>query len=123
MAAGERVICASAELADGERGVRFTVEGPAGVENAFAIRHLGQIHAYVNRCPHMGTELDWQPGEFFEESRLYLICSTHGAIFEPHNGFCVAGPCGGASLRKIETGERDGQVYLHRAPDNEKPSK
>src|SRR6185312_16085931 len=47
---------------------------------AFAVRVLGgMVRVYVNRCPHMGTELDWQPGDFFEESGLYLVCATHGA--------------------------------------------
>ena len=78
----------------------------------FAVRHCGAVRAFVNRCPHAGTELDWQEGEFFEESGLYLICSTHGALFEPRNGFCVAGPCRGASLQPLDIGERDGGVFL-----------
>jgi len=41
-------------------------------------------------------ELDWQPGEFFDIAGVYLVCSTHGAIFEPNSGLCVAGPCRGA---------------------------
>lgn len=106
------MICASAELAEGGPGVRFEREAPPGLEKGFAVRHGGRVRAYVNRCPHQGTELDWQPGEFFEETGLYLICSTHGALFEPHNGHCVAGPCRGAFLQKLEIGERDGQVYL-----------
>ena len=48
----------------------------------------------------------------FEASGLYLICSTHGALFEPINGNCVAGPCRGASLQPIDIGERDGGVFL-----------
>ena len=121
MAGSERLICASAALADGGLGVRFRIDPPlAGEENGFAVRHRGRVHAYVNRCPHMGTELDWQPGEFFEEAGLYLICSTHGALFEPRDGFCVAGPCRGASLQPLEIAERDGQVFLlDAAPQNQ----
>jgi nitrite reductase/ring-hydroxylating ferredoxin subunit len=58
------------------------------------------------------VELDWQPGEFFEDSGLYLVCSTHGAIFEPSTGLCVAGPCRGARLEAIAVEERDGLVQL-----------
>lgn len=121
MAARERLICASGDLAEGGPGVRFRIALAPGEQGAFAIRYRGLVHAYVNRCPHMGTELDWQPGEFFEESGLYLICSTHGAIFGPQDGYCVAGPCRGASLRKIEIAERDGQVYLAAAPEDDPP--
>ena len=70
------------------------------------------MRGFVNRCPHLGVELDWQPGEFFEETGLYLICSTHGAIFEPDGGLCVAGPCRGARLEAIALEEKDGLVQL-----------
>ena len=112
MARRERLICPSSALTDSGPGVRFQVGRSDGEVAAFAIRYAGIACAFVNRCPHAGTELDWQPGEFFEESGLYLICSTHGALFEPINGNCVAGPCRGASLQPIDIGERDGGVFL-----------
>jgi nitrite reductase/ring-hydroxylating ferredoxin subunit len=34
---------------------------------------------------------------FLEDSR-HLICATHGAVYRPDDGVCVAGPCVGASL-------------------------
>lgn len=113
MAGPERVICASPDLADGGTGVRFDLDPkvhftPVG----FAVRHCGRVRAFVNCCPHAGTELDWNPGEFFDESGLYLICSTHGALFEPGSGRCVAGPCRGASLQPLEVRERGGEVIL-----------
>jgi nitrite reductase/ring-hydroxylating ferredoxin subunit len=112
MADDERLICSAAALAEGGRGVRFTLRSLGGEERGFAVRHRGKVCAYVNRCPHQGTDLDWQPGEFFEESGLYLVCSTHGALFEPGSGFCVAGPCRGDSLEPLEMRERDGEVFL-----------
>ena len=78
----------------------------------FAVRYRGKVCAYVNRCPHAGTELDWQPGEFFSLGGLYLICSTHGAMFEPASGYCIAGPCQGASLALLQVREQHGQVIL-----------
>jgi nitrite reductase/ring-hydroxylating ferredoxin subunit len=119
MARDERVICASAELADGGRGVRFALA--SGEEKGFAVRYRGAVCAYVNTCPHLGTDLDWQPGEFFEMTGLYLVCSTHGALFEPGSGFCFAGPCRGASLERLAVHEREGQVLLQEsrpAPPN-----
>jgi len=41
-----------------------------------------------------------------------LVCSTHGALFEPGTGYCVAGPCRGASLERLDVRERDGRVVL-----------
>lgn len=127
MAAARRVICPSGALADGGTGVRFELARPPGAHAAsrpafettgFVIRFRGLVHGYVNRCPHAGTELDWQPGEFFEEARIYLVCSTHGALFEPSTGYCVAGPCRGATLGKLPVREEDGQVFLDDAPND-----
>jgi len=109
MADDERVVCAASELRDAATGVRFVL---ATGSPAFVVRHCATAQAYVNRCPHTGTELDWQPGEFFEESGLYLICSTHGALFEPGSGYCVAGPCRGATLERVAIREGDGEVIL-----------
>jgi nitrite reductase/ring-hydroxylating ferredoxin subunit len=112
MARDPRLICASGALREGASGVRFELKALGGEEKGFAVRFNGTACAFVNRCPHLGTELDWQPGEFFEESGLYLVCSTHGALFEPNTGFCVAGPCHGASLEPLQVREKDGEVFL-----------
>jgi nitrite reductase/ring-hydroxylating ferredoxin subunit len=112
MARRERLICASAALGESAMGVRFAIASQPGEEKGFAVRHCGAVHGYVNRCPHLGTELDWQPGEFFDVAGLYLVCSTHGAIFEPRTGLCVAGPCRGASLEPLAVREQGGQVFL-----------
>ncbi len=112
MAAHERVICESVALAEAGPGVRFTLGEGEGAPTGFAVRHAGTVHAFVNRCPHMGTELDWQPGEFFEVTGVYLVCATHGALFQPATGLCVAGPCKGASLESLRTREEDGRVLL-----------
>lgn len=112
MAEAARLICASADLAEGGKGVRFEIEEGGGKQPAFAVRHGGKVHAYVNRCAHIGVELDWMPGEFFDDSGLYLICATHGAIYLPDSGKCVGGPCRGAGLTPLAVSEQDGGVYL-----------
>ena len=116
MARRERLICASGALVDGGPGVRFRLASPGTEAGAFAIRHRGAACAYVNRCPHAGTELDWQPGEFFEEAGLYLICSTHGALFAPESGLCIAGPCRGDCLERVAVEEREGHVIIPASP-------
>ena len=114
MASRQRVIAAGADLADGGSGVRFAIEHNGRLIEAFAIRHRGIVHAYLNACAHQEAELDWVPGAIFTEDRLHLICSLHGALYEPDTGRCVAGPCHGASLAKLAVSERaeDGVVIL-----------
>lgn len=105
-------ICSSAALIDGGDGVRFSVERHGAVEAAFVIRHDRVVHAYLNRCGHIPVELDWQPGKFFDDSGLYLICSTHGALYAPQSGRCQGGRCNGKGLVPIGIIERDGNIYL-----------
>jgi nitrite reductase/ring-hydroxylating ferredoxin subunit len=76
------------------------------------VRHGGRVHGYLNRCAHVAMELDWQEGVFFDSSGSVLICSTHGATYEPASGRCLGGPCNGAGLVKLRLEERDGAVYF-----------
>jgi nitrite reductase/ring-hydroxylating ferredoxin subunit len=99
-------------LADGGVGIRFEIPAATIALPAFAVRYAGRVYAYVNRCPHAWTELDWEPGKFFDLTGFYLQCATHGAIFDPMTGRCVGGPCRGAFLEKLATREEDGQVFI-----------
>jgi nitrite reductase/ring-hydroxylating ferredoxin subunit len=112
MAGRERLICASDEVIERGKGVRFTLERAGGMVPAFAIRYRGRVHAYLNRCAHVSVELDWAEGEFFDLSGLYLVCATHGAVYYPDSGRCAGGPCAGAGLKPLEIVEREGCVYL-----------
>jgi nitrite reductase/ring-hydroxylating ferredoxin subunit len=57
-------------------------------------------------------ELDWVEGQFFDLEGHDLICSTHGAVYEPASGRCLGGPCNGNPLVKLEVEERDGKVFF-----------
>lgn len=107
-----RRICASAELVSGGKGVRFSVRIDGREEPAFVIRHRDVVYGYLNRCAHVPTELDWTPGDFFESDGRYLICATHGALYFPESGDCVAGRCNGKGLRSLHVVEVDGAVFL-----------
>jgi len=112
MAADERLICKGTELEEGGRGVRFQVMSGEQCLPAFVVRHGGRVRGYLNRCGHIPVELDYQPGAFFDAGRLYLICSTHGALYDPDSGACVSGRCGGRGLVPIAVEERADGIYL-----------
>jgi nitrite reductase/ring-hydroxylating ferredoxin subunit len=104
-------ICQSSALEEGGKGVRFplTVGGDDGT--GFVVRYDNQVYGYLNRCAHVPIELDWNEGDFFESGGLYLMCSTHGAIYMPDTGHCAGGPCRGGRLRRITVLEKDNQVF------------
>ena len=105
------LICQSSDLLEGGKGIRFPVTAIGEDATGFVVRYNNNVHAYLNRCAHVPIELDWADGEFFESSGLYLMCSTHGAIYAPESGHCVGGPCRGGRLRPITALERDGQIF------------
>jgi nitrite reductase/ring-hydroxylating ferredoxin subunit len=107
-------LCKSADLMDGGVAVPFDVIFAGQACRAFAIRYQGQVHAYLNRCSHVAMELDWQPNHFFDDTGRWLLCGTHGAVYQPDTGFCAGGPCRGG-LVKIGLTERDGVVHWHTA--------
>lgn len=118
------LICESEAVLEGGKGVRFPVSAYGEKATGFVVRFSGKVHAYLNRCAHVPIELDWAEGEFFESSGLYLMCSTHGAIYVPESGYCAGGPCKGGRLRPIAVHETDGKIYWHpdeftRAPRDE----
>lgn len=112
MAATARLICLSADLVEGGPGVRFSVGQHGGDEPAFVVRYRGRALAYLNRCGHVPVELDWQPGQFFDDSKIYLICATHGALYSPADGRCLGGRCQGRGLTPLAVAERDGAIYF-----------
>jgi nitrite reductase/ring-hydroxylating ferredoxin subunit len=92
--------CPWAQVSPG-RTATFRLACGGRTLHGFVVNHGGGYHAYVNCCPHVGTPLDLWPNEFFAEDGQTLICSTHGALFEPATGRCTAGPCAGDALTRL----------------------
>ena len=105
-------LCNSADLSEGGRAVPFDVVYAGQTCRAFAVRHEGQVQAYLNRCSHVAMEMDFQPDRFFDAAGQWLVCATHGATYAPATGACAGGPCRG-NLVKITTLEKDGVVHWH----------
>jgi len=105
-------ICDAADLSDGGSGVRFDVVVDGAPASGFVVRYRGVVAGFLNRCAHVAMELDWLPGLFFEDEGRYLMCATHGAIYEPDTGACAGGPClGRGGLQRLQVLERDGRIW------------
>ncbi|MCW7541703.1 Rieske 2Fe-2S domain-containing protein [Aquabacterium sp. A7-Y] len=110
-------LCESAALQERGLAVSFDVLLWGGAARAFALRFDGRPVSYVNRCAHVPTEMDWQPDHFLDDSGEWIICSIHGAIYNPRDGRCAGGPCPGAKLIEVKVDERDGKVYWYPSAD------
>ncbi len=111
-----------------ESGKQFLLSSSALTEGAFReacvergddlpqwlvlTRHQGTPRAWLNVCPHAGRALNWAPDKFLSDEQGRLVCSAHGAVFEPADGSCVAGPCLGAALRAVDVVEDEGEIHL-----------
>ena len=109
-------VCRLEDLTPGG-AVEFTLAGQAAHPDALALRgfvllHKGRPRAYVNQCPHLGIELNWMPGRFLDADHCFIQCSTHGALFLPDSGECIAGPCQGDALTPLDLAERPDGLFV-----------
>ncbi|MFO0680979.1 MAG: Rieske 2Fe-2S domain-containing protein [Sandaracinus sp.] len=72
----------------------------------------GTPRAYLNRCRHLPVPLDGGTRAFFDTTGKYLLCGTHGALYERGTGFCIEGPCRGTALRPIPLRITEDQLTL-----------
>ena len=107
-------LCNAPDLQDSGEAIPFDVIYLGQTCRAFAVRHAGKVHAYLNRCAHVPMEMDYQPNRFFDSSGRWLMCATHGAMYSPSTGACIGGPCRGG-LIKIALTEFDGVVHWYTA--------
>lgn len=91
---------------------KYSVEG-------LLLNYQGTLHAYMNRCPHIGISLDWVDNQFFTIDGRYLMCANHGATFEPATGECIWGPCVGATLQNVPL-ELEGEKIFAQYPNRDK---
>ncbi len=110
-------LCDSAALTERGKAYTWDVLQWGRPARAFALRFDGRVVAYLNRCVHVPTEMDWQEGEFLDMDKRWIVCSIHGAMYEPESGHCVGGPCGRGRLTPIEVEERDGRVWWRPSGD------
>jgi len=105
-----QALCASADLQERGDAVMFEVLADGKPVSAIAVRYNTVAVAYLNRCAHLPAEMDWQPGQFWDMDKRFIVCAMHGALYDPPRGLCVMGPCRGAHLTSIPLSESEGRV-------------
>lgn len=105
-------LCHKQEITESSpRGFNLDLE--QGKFELFLVKHDDVVYAYKNQCPHLGIPLNWQPDEFLSIEQSHIQCSTHGALFNLNDGYCIAGPCASESLISLDLKQRDdGGLWL-----------
>ena len=105
-------LCALHELTDPcSRGFELDL-GTQQAFRLFVVRKGEVLAAYRNSCPHTGAPLEWLPDQFLDADGGFIECAIHGALFRPEDGYCLRGPCVGASLQPLRLEVVDGRVEL-----------
>lgn len=105
------LICKKNELEDpGSRGFSLEINGHK--TEGFVVQKDGLFFCYQNTCPHTGAPLDWVEHQFLDPDNSFIQCAVHDARFEIENGLCIAGPCPGKKLKKINVVNKDDALYL-----------
>src|SRR5690606_31107690 len=90
---------------------------PAGMPlTGFAFLHGTTPRAYLIVCPLLGIDLTRMPVRSWDRDNLFIQCSTHGALFKPGTGECIAGPCQGDALTELEVRKLGVNIEV-RVPD------
>lgn len=109
-------LCAASEIE--ERNAREFSFGE-GRDTFFMIitRRDGQLHAYVNACPHYQLRLNSpnNPDRLMTLDRDKLKCAHHLALFDPLTGLCVGGPAKGDSLIRVPIEIENGRIAIGKA--------
>ena len=107
-AAGE-ILCRLDEIADpGAKGFAFWT-GEV-MFRGFVVRRGDKVQGWRDSCPHIGTPLTFGDDRYLTRDGGHILCVTHGALFRPDDGRCVAGPCMGLSLRPWPIDVRGDQI-------------
>lgn len=105
------ILCALSDIEDG-CAKEFSYRSGSDIHDIFLQRKGRDIYGFVNVCPHTGTPLNMEEGGFMEKSGRYLMCHTHGALFQLDDGLCVAGPCNGEKLKAVDVKVDSGNVIV-----------
>jgi nitrite reductase/ring-hydroxylating ferredoxin subunit len=107
----ERKICALHEIVD-KKARGFDLGGGDWPFRGLLFRDGDKVFAYTNVCAHQGHPLNLDQDDFMTADGKHLRCMSHGALFEPGTGLCVAGPCIGKGLSALPVRVEDEVVYV-----------
>ena len=72
---------------------------PGAIEISLVVlRQHETVRCFLNRCPHLGSELARQDRHLYLQPGVSIECNVHCAVFRWADGVCVRGDCQGESL-------------------------
>jgi nitrite reductase/ring-hydroxylating ferredoxin subunit len=109
----QRELCRVEDVHEG--AVRGFDPAAGGFTGLFALHRHGNVFAYVNSCPHLGSPREWTKGQFFSSDGSHIICAIHRAGLSIEDGRYLSGPCIGGRLEPIKIAIKAGIVLVPEA--------
>jgi nitrite reductase/ring-hydroxylating ferredoxin subunit len=106
-------LCALEDILDG-KGRVFTWGSGKNAFGMIVLRRGDAVSAFVNICPHFRIPLDGLGR--LTTFREFVLCSHHYAAFRSEDGYCVEGPCEGASLDSMPVVVEHGIISIGPKP-------
>ena len=104
-------LCNLSDIEDGNSAA-FTVILDGKSKMVLAVRRDNEVFVYLNSCPHTGAPLDIHAGKFLDKEKKHILCSTHGALFQIEDGYCIFGPCRSSYLEAVPIIIKDDSVLI-----------
>lgn len=82
--------------------------------SALIVEWYDKARAFLNRCPHWGVRVDEHGTRIVRGGKL--VCSVHGATFDPDTGESDEGPCAKQALPLLPVALRDDVIDIFRSP-------
>lgn len=102
----EQLLCLVDDLPDPGTKGPFRL----GDKSVFVVRHGASVRVWEDSCPHAFVPLEMEPDRFLDITGTYVLCTMHGAHFDPTDGQCVMGPCKGRRLTAVAARVDHGKV-------------
>ena len=104
-------LCNISDIEDGNSAA-FKLEVDGKLTMVLAVRKNNRVFVYLNSCPHTGAPLDTVSGKFLNKEKKQILCSTHGALFNIEDGYCIFGPCQSSYLKAMPVLIKNGYVII-----------
>ena len=104
-------LCNLSDIEDGNSAA-FTANFDGKPKSVIAVRRDNEVFVYFNSCPHTGAPLDIHAGKFLDKEKKHILCSTHGALFQIEDGYCIFGPCRSSYLEAVPIIIKDDNVLI-----------
>ena len=82
------------------------------VFSMFVVRRGEKVYGYLNICPHYSSPLNYRAGEFLNEDKSLIRCTSHFSEFRIEDGYGVKGAAERCWLDPVPVSVKNGMIVI-----------